>query len=322
MNKKFIDGRLWIIYFTTLFIIGIISLFLLATFLPFFWSFIVMILVLIFGLFILFPAYKEVPHNRQLIIEVMGKYIGKPIESDWYFLFPLFSFVFVKDDFFMGECTIDLFGEDDNDLVDFKDGVSARLNAKLFYYIIDSEKASYNVSDFEKAVKEIAQSAVRAYAGSNTFDYCNENKARIILEMVCNADLIEKIRNEWGIMITRLTISDIELSVLDIEIRRKLKEAEVNLKISKKDAAKKIVLSEAEKESLNLLGEGLAGKIAHMSSRGLSTDQITDYLKEELKWLNVGDKTVIIDGGAGLAGIIAQLKTLGNNINTNTGGTV
>ena len=46
-------------------------------------------------------------------------------------------------------------------------------------------------------------------------------------------------------------------------------------------------------------------------SAGLDEVTVLGFLESEIKWKSLGDKTVVIDDGSGLAGIIAKLKALG-----------
>ena len=108
---------------------------------------------------------------------------------------------------------------------------------------------------------------------------------------------------------------------VEIEVEISRRQAEKITILADAEAKKEIRLAEARKEALNLIGQGLALKVQQMASVGVSIDQVMEYLRDELKWLNIGDKTVVIDSSGGIPGIIAQLKTLGNTI-LNTGGTV
>lgn len=346
--ERLISLNLWLIYFTVVFVIAVLiysGLVILG--LPGSYSFLIALAVLIslIGFSLMkkrgsfegqFFGYYEVPEKHEAIVEIAGKYIGHTLKPGWYFLFPFFNLLFVKDVLQTNEQMIDLFEVGNDNKVDFKDGAAAKVKGNIFFKIENVQMASYNISDYESSLREKIEAAVRSYMGTNTLEFVNENKGKIALNTTVSKGTLDEIETKWGIVVSDLTITDIELSEEDIKLRKQNMEMEIKKQIAEKEAEiKKIEAegrkratildgeasakvkeldAEARKKATILDGEALAKKIDEMAKMKIDEKIIMAYLESELKWKNIGDKAIIIDDGQGIAGIIARLKTLGSII--------
>ncbi len=319
--KKFIGVDFWLLYLVAVTLISLIVLAPMAYLGLFFWGliagFTLFISLLIFSLL---PrrgtkdgsdkGFFVVDNNHVALIEIMGRYYGE-LEAGYYFIFPFFNLIFIKAIIFKGECEIVLFDQGPDKKVDFKDGVAADVDSRLYYKIEDAYKAVYNLDNFYSMLKDRIESSLRAYMGSNDLDFINQNKANVSLGTICNTAMIADMNVSWGIKIINLTVSDIKLSDDDIKIRRQIMEKNIQIELAEKD--KQIAKSKAEADKIaeELKGKALFEKIQAMASAGLDELAVLAFLESEIKWKSLGDKTVVIDDGSGLAGIIAKLKALG-----------
>lgn len=317
--KKFIGIKLWAIYFGLVLFLAIAFAVILRSFWASGWAIFLPFMVLSPSLLVLISrkgkkqgqhfGYYEVPFNHEAIVEVSGEYIGWPLKAGFYFIFPFYDFVFIKDVWFMGDCEMDLF-EGENSEVDFKDGLSAKLKSKIHYRVENPFKASYELKDF-KMIRDKTEEGVRAFTGGKDFNDCNQNDITLANVFLANPEVVLNISSDWGVDVRDLVVMDIELSEDDMRTRKQVMAKEVEVKVAKKEKKRLVVLAKAKKEVLALEGEGLAEKAQSLKAKGFSDESIIAYLESELKWLNIGDKTVIIDDGSGIGGIIARLKALG-----------
>jgi len=271
---------------------------------------------------------RTVSHNEEAIVELFGEYYAT-WKAGLHFIFPFFGIIEVKDNavFFMGEDRMNLFDgpykdipEDKKNsvlLVEFKGDASAYIEGAVFFKIIDSKKALYNIFNINEAIKTKMESAVNDFFGDKTFDEANEGKTDYDVSLMVDPDVISYIEENWGVKILRLAIEDFKLSEPDLEIRRKLFEAENNSKIAVIDAKTTVTKARAEKTSLELRGDGFSEQVASLVAKGVPREEAINYLGFLHKWTEIGknDKSLIIDDSKGIAGAGAKFGKGFNKIN-------
>jgi len=89
-----------------------------------------------------------------------------------------------------------------------KDNVSAFINAVVYFKIVKPESAVFNVQDYNVAVYQHSQTAIRDVVGSRTLDQLLTDR-KSIAESISQA--VEKDALEWGVDITGIKIQDIML---------------------------------------------------------------------------------------------------------------
>jgi|SRR3989339_61788 len=104
-----------------------------------------------------------------------------------------------------------------------KDNISAKINAVIYYKVIDSSKAVLEVENFSYAVLQLAQTTMRNIVGEVTLD-------ELLSQRMVISDKIEKIVDEatinWGVEVTAVELKDINLPPDMIRTIAKQAEAE------------------------------------------------------------------------------------------------
>ena len=104
-----------------------------------------------------------------------------------------------------------------------KDNVSAKINAVIYYKVIDAVKAMIDVQNIDFAVLQLAQTTMRNIAGSVTLDELLAERQKI-------SDQIEQIVDHatitWGVEVTAVELKDIELPENMVRTIAKQAEAE------------------------------------------------------------------------------------------------
>ncbi len=89
-----------------------------------------------------------------------------------------------------------------------RDNVSVKVNAVIYYRIIDAEKAIINVENFTKATSQLAQTTLRSVLGKHELDEMLAERDKL------NAD-IQKILDEqtdaWGIKVSNVEIKHVDI---------------------------------------------------------------------------------------------------------------
>ncbi len=104
-----------------------------------------------------------------------------------------------------------------------RDNVSVKVNAVIYYRIIDPEKAVIQVEQFNVATSQLAQTTLRSVVGQHDLDHLLADRAKL------NAD-IQRILDEqtsaWGIKVTNVELKDIDLNQSMIRAIARQAEAE------------------------------------------------------------------------------------------------
>jgi len=130
-----------------------------------------------------------------------------------------------------------------------RDNVSVKVNAVLYYRIVDAEKAIINVENFTKATSQLAQTTLRSVLGKHELDEMLAERDKL------NAD-IQKILDEqtdaWGIKVSNVEIKHVDIDESMVRAIARQAEAE-------RYRRARIINAEAEQQAAQKLVE--AGEI-------------------------------------------------------------
>ena len=104
-----------------------------------------------------------------------------------------------------------------------RDNVSVKVNAVLYFRIVDAERAIIKVSDYMAATSQLAQTTLRSVLGKHELDEMLAERDRL------NADIQESLDKQtdvWGIKVTAIEIKDVDLNETMVRAIAKQAEAE------------------------------------------------------------------------------------------------
>lgn len=144
------------------------------------------------------------------------------------------------------------------------DNVSCKVNAVLYYRVVDPNKAIVNVQHFHEATIQLAQTTVRSVVGQAQLDELLSEREKLnkILQQI-----IDEATDPWGIKVSAVEIKDV---VIPADMQRAIaRQAE-----AERTRRAIIIQAEGEKEASKQLAE--AAKILHaepgaMTLRSLRT---------------------------------------------------
>jgi regulator of protease activity HflC (stomatin/prohibitin superfamily) len=125
------------------------------------------------------------------------------------------------------------------------DSVTIKVNAVLYYRILDPSKAINKVENYQLAVYQIALTTLRNVVGQNILDDVLQNRDKINIKV---QEIVDEITEAWGIVIERVEMKDVEIPLA--MQRAMAKEAEA---IREKRA--RIIKAAAEQEASIKLAE-------------------------------------------------------------------
>jgi regulator of protease activity HflC (stomatin/prohibitin superfamily) len=104
-----------------------------------------------------------------------------------------------------------------------RDNVSVKVNAVLYFRIVDPERAIIKVNDYMAATSQLAQTTLRSVLGKHDLDEMLAERDKL------NADIQESLDQQtdaWGIKVTGVEIKDVDLNETMVRAIAKQAEAE------------------------------------------------------------------------------------------------
>lgn len=162
-----------------------------------------------------FATLRQVNQYERGVLFTMGRFT-RVTEPGWRVVIPVFQSMRKVD---LRLKAVDVPAQD----AITKDNVSAKINAVIYYRIIDPAKAFIDVLNVDYAVLQLAQTTMRNIAGEVTLDeLLSERKA--ISEKI--EQIVDKATLNWGVEVTSVELKDINLPTDMVRTIGKQAEAE------------------------------------------------------------------------------------------------
>jgi regulator of protease activity HflC (stomatin/prohibitin superfamily) len=130
-----------------------------------------------------------------------------------------------------------------------RDNVSVRVNAVLYFRVVDAERAIIRVEDFLAATIQLAQTTLRSVLGKHELDEILAEHDRLNVDI---QGILDQQTEAWGIKVTNVEIKDVDLNESMVRAIAKQAEAE-------RLRRAKIINAEGEQQAAEKLVE--AGRI-------------------------------------------------------------
>ena len=212
----------------------------------------VLIAIVILVIIIAKKSLAIIPQSETKIIERLGKYYAT-LSPGINIIIPFIDrpkeIVVMRAGRYMYSSTIDLreqVYDFDRQNVITKDNIQMKINALLYFQIVDPFKAVYEINNLPNAIEKLTQTTLRNIIGEMELDQTLTSRDTINTKLRA---VLDDATNKWGIKVNRVELQDItppESVLADME---KQMQAERN-----KRAA--ILTSEGEKQSAILKSEG------------------------------------------------------------------
>ncbi len=89
-----------------------------------------------------------------------------------------------------------------------KDNVSVKVNAVVFYRVVEPIKAIVEVGDFRYATSQLAQTTLRSILGQAELDDLLAERDRLNMQL---QDILDKHTDPWGIKVTSVEVKHVDL---------------------------------------------------------------------------------------------------------------
>ncbi len=175
-----------------------------------------------------------------------------------------------------------------------RDNVSVKVNAVLYFRVVDPERAIIQVENYFDATSQLAQTTLRAVLGKHELDEMLAEREKLNLDV---QQILDAQTDTWGIKVTNVEIKHIDLNETMIRAIARQAEAE-------RERRAKVIHAEGEKQAAEALMEA-----AEMLSRQPAAMQLR-YLQTLTQV--AGDKTSTLVFPVPVDFISSLLDRLGN----------
>ncbi|HSV59831.1 MAG TPA: slipin family protein [Variovorax sp.] len=126
-----------------------------------------------------------------------------------------------------------------------RDNVTLKVNAVLYFKVVDPERAVIQVEHFLGATSQLAQTTLRAVLGKHTLDEMLSERERLNLDL---QKILDSQTDAWGIKVTNVEIKHVDLD--DSMIRAIARQAE-----AERERRAKVIHAEGELQASEKLAQ-------------------------------------------------------------------
>lgn len=126
-----------------------------------------------------------------------------------------------------------------------RDNVSVKVNAVVYFRVMDAKKAFLEVEEYLEATSQIAQTTLRSVLGQAMLDELLSEREDLSVKM---QDIVDKLTDPWGVKVTAVEVKHVELT--EQLTRAMAKEAE-----AERERRAKIIHATGELEASKQLAE-------------------------------------------------------------------
>jgi regulator of protease activity HflC (stomatin/prohibitin superfamily) len=125
------------------------------------------------------------------------------------------------------------------------DNVTLKVNAVLYFRVVDPQRAVIQVENFLAATSQLAQTTLRAVLGKHTLDEMLSERERLNLDL---QRILDGRTDVWGIKVTNVEIKDVDLNATMIRAIARQAEAE-------RERRAKVIHAEGELQAAEKLAQ-------------------------------------------------------------------
>jgi regulator of protease activity HflC (stomatin/prohibitin superfamily) len=171
--------------------------------------------IVVWVLALLFMSIKVLPEYQRGVVLTLGRYTGTKGPG----LFILVPFVQRMMRVDLRVTVMDVPPQD----VISRDNVSVRVNAVVYFRVVEPDKAILQVSDFLQATSQLAQTRLRSVLGQHELDDILSQRDSINHSL---QQILDEATDPWGIKVSNVEIKDVDLNETMVRAIARQAEAE------------------------------------------------------------------------------------------------
>jgi len=126
-----------------------------------------------------------------------------------------------------------------------RDNVSVKVNAVIYYRVVDPNKAINQVENFMEATSQLAQTTLRSVLGKHELDEMLSSRDKLNIDI---QEILDKQTEAWGIKVANVEIKHVDLDQSMVRAIAKQAEAE-------RERRAKVINAQGEQQAAEKLAE-------------------------------------------------------------------
>ncbi|MDR3445890.1 MULTISPECIES: slipin family protein [Dyella] len=171
--------------------------------------------IVVWVIALLFLAIKVLPEYQRGVVLSLGRYTG--IKGPG-----LFVLVPIVQRMIRVDLRVTVMDVPPQDVIS-RDNVSVRVNAVVYFRVVEPDKAILQVADFLQATSQLAQTRLRSVLGQHELDDILSQRDSINHSL---QQILDEATDPWGIKITNVEIKDVDLNETMVRAIARQAEAE------------------------------------------------------------------------------------------------
>ena len=148
---------------------------------------------------VIFKTAVVVPQQSAYVVERLGKY-SATLDAGFHILLPFIDRIHYKHS--LKETALDI----PEQVCITRDNVQVTVDGILYLRVLNAQRASYGISDYNFALTQLAQTTLRSEIGKIELDRTFEARTNINAQVVAELD---KASEPWGVKVLRYEIKNI-----------------------------------------------------------------------------------------------------------------
>jgi regulator of protease activity HflC (stomatin/prohibitin superfamily) len=171
--------------------------------------------LIILGILLLFAAIKILPEYQRGVVLTLGRYTGTKGPG-------LVLLIPVVQQMVRVDLRVTVLDVPPQDVIS-RDNVSVRVNAVVYFRVVDSDKSVLEVENFLQATSQLAQTRLRSVLGQHELDEILSQRESINHTLQVTLD---EATDPWGIKVMNVEIKDVDLNETMVRAIARQAEAE------------------------------------------------------------------------------------------------
>lgn len=201
-----------------------------------------LIIALAVLLFILLSIFRIIPEYQRAVVFRFGRALPRPKGPGIIFLWPMIDRIEARVSTRI--VTLDIEPQD----VITRDNISLKVNAVVYFRVVDAMKAVINIENYLFATAQLAQTHLRSILGEHTMDELLAEREKINVQL---QRILDQNTDSWGIKVTSVEVKQVDLPPDMLRAMARQAEAE-------RERRGKIIAAEGELQAAQMLSDAAA----------------------------------------------------------------
>ncbi len=250
---------------------------------------VVVIALAVIVLFVIAKTAVVVPQQSAYVVERLGKY-GSTLDAGFHILVPFIDVIRYRH--VLKESAVDI----PEQVCITRDNVQVHVDGILYMRVLNPERASYGISDYQFALTQLAQTALRSEIGKIELDKTFEARTTINAQVVNELD---KASEPWGVKVLRYEIKNITppKDVLNAMEKQMRAEREKRALILTSEGERDAAINQAEGEKQQVIKASEAKKQQQINEAEGAASAILAIAQATAEGLRRVAETIQVPGG-------------------------